>query len=123
MSIENALFERLKAHVPLVSSRVYGGDAAAQKVSKPYIVFREESVDRQYTHQGYANLQRTTMQIYCFDMGYEKAKKVSAQVVTALESWGADGVQAPFIKDKKDMYFYDLKLFSSLVVVDLWNNA
>ncbi len=123
MSIEKALFERLKANVPLVSDRVYGGDAAHQAVGKPYIVFKEENTEREYSHQGYSNLQKTTMQIYCFDTGYEAVKKVAAEVVAALESWRADGVQAPFIRDKRDMYFYDLKLFSSFIMVELWNNS
>lgn len=123
VSIEKALFERLKAHVPLVGNRVFGGDASPQEVAKPCLIFRVEGTERQYTHQGYADLQQTTVLIYGLAVGYEAVNGIADQVIQAIESWSAAGIQAPFVRDKSDLYFYDLKLFGCLIRAELWHST
>ena len=123
MSIEIELFNRLKAQVPLVSNRVYAG-IAPQGVTKPYLVYTKVSPGRQYTHGGYADLQRPRMQVSCYGTTYGSAKAVAGEVITAMEGWpGSNDVQAAFIEGEQDMFEQDTGLYHCPVDVILWNNA
>ncbi len=112
----------VQTSVTYLYHRVYGGDKALQNVLRPYVVFRRQTSGRQYTHDGYADLQGPAFTVVVFDDTYGGAKAAATQVISALEL-GFTAVQVAFIEDESDVYFTDLNMFGCMLSVKLWTNS
>lgn len=114
MSMETDLKTQLFGHAgltALVGTRIRPV-LAPGKLEAPYCVYMVVSQVRQYSHDGYGNLDRYRAQISCFTQdkdgssGYGQAAAVAAQVIAAMEAWPAANVrvQACFLEDRGDLY-------------------
>lgn len=113
MSIETDLYTQLSTHAgltALVSTKIYPV-LAPQKVDLPYCVYLKVSNVRQYSHQGFSNLERVRLQISCFAKTYSTAKDVAAQVIAAMEAWSASSVQAVIPDGEEDLYEEDTETY------------
>ena len=125
MGLTTDFYTRLTTYAgltALISTRVYGGDNAPDKATKPYCVYSQVSAGRKYTHGGYAGIQRPRMQVNCYAETYEVAKEVAAQVTAALESWSVANVQvgAAFQDNEVDLYEKDTGLYVVPVDFFVW---
>lgn len=118
MSIETEMFTLLKT-VAALGNRVYAG-IAPQNVTRPYAVFYKLSPGRKYTHDGFASLSETRMQVSIFGEGYKEIKDIAAATITALEGWAA--VQATFIVGEQDMWEQETMLYHVAIDVMTWHD-
>ena len=118
--IETALFDRLKAEVALVSNRIYAG-VAPQGIDKPYITFHRLSAGYNYTHSGRSGAAAPRFQVSIFDIGYNSAKTIQAQVVTALEDWRTSDIQGVQIESIQDIHEQETKLYHVAIDFFIWH--
>ena len=114
MSLEIALFNKLK-DVNLVSNRVYAVKAP-QGVDKPYIVYSKVSNQREYSHDGFADLSRARMQVSCYADSYGSAKQVAEEVISTLEGWE----NVSFLVNEQDLYEEDTGIYHVPVDFFIW---
>jgi hypothetical protein len=86
MNIREALRERLKSTVTLVSNRVHRAKAP-QATGKPYITTRLVAPGRRYVFGGVSSLSQPQMQVTCYAEAYDQAVAIAAQVLSGLENW------------------------------------
>jgi len=120
MSVEAALFERLKAQVGTVSNRVYAG-IAPQTVSKPYLTTHKLSPGFTYTHDARSKLAGPRFQVSVFASTYASAKAVEAEVITALESWKTSLVQGVFVEAAQDLHEPETGLYHIPIDAFIWH--
>ena len=125
--IETDLFTYLSNHasiVALVGDRIYP-NLAPKDTPLPYLVYFKVSAARNYTHNGFANLQRVRMQVSCFSDRYLTeganvgAKSLAQTLISVIEAWtGASGIQSSLVEDEKDLIDPDTKYYH--VAVDFF---
>ena len=120
MSIESALFERLKAEISLVSNRVYAG-IAPQTVSKPYLTTHKLSPGFTYAHDGRSKLGGPRFQVSVFASTYASAKAVEAEVIAALEGWKTTKVQGAFVESAQDLHEQETGLYHVPIDAFIWH--
>jgi hypothetical protein len=93
----------------LVGTKIYPVQAPKDCVA-PFIVFNKVSAQREYTHNGFASLQRSRMQVSCYAARYLTngteigARSMAEAVKTALEAWqGSTKIQAIQIENDPDL--------------------
>ena len=106
--IEEDLYSHLSTYAgltALVGDRVYPV-AAPQGIKPPFCVFLKVSNQRQYSHQGFSNLEQARLQVSCYADDPLEAKQVAAQVTAAMEAWPGVNVkaQAVFQDDETDLH-------------------
>jgi len=89
MIFEEALYDYLSSHVGLsilIGDRVYP-EPAPQLGTAPYCGYMRIDNEREYSHQGYSNMEHIDLQINCYAETKLEAIQVANQVTLALESW------------------------------------
>lgn len=120
MSIEEALFARLKAQVPTVANRVYAG-IAPQTVTKPYLTYHKLSPGFTYAHDGRSKLAGPRIQVSVFAETYLSAKAVEKEVITALEDWRTDKVDGAFVESAQDLHEQETGLHHIPIDAFIWH--
>ena len=118
MSLEPKIMTRVKAGVPLVSSRVEFVDAPAS-TPRPYITFAEISPGREYSHQGYSSIRKPVFRFNVWADSYVSAKQTAEELIDTLESWFADGVQGAFLESKVDMKEEDSSFYHTALTFSI----
>ena len=109
--LEPKIMARLKAEVPSVGQRVNWHGGALQGTTRPYLAISEVSAPRDYTHDGYSGLTNPRWQISVYGDSYVQARQTAAEVVTAMETWKADGVRFAPAMNKIDLHEEDTGLY------------
>ena len=83
--LQIALFEHLKANVPLVNNRIFA-TKAPQDVAKPYIVYQQISGLRENVHGGRSGLAENRIQFSIYAKQYLLTKQVANELKNALQA-------------------------------------
>jgi hypothetical protein len=85
MSLETKIYTLLSGVVAVVGTRIYPL-VAPQEAELPLIVYTRISSGREYSMDGYSNLENPRMQIDCFAGTYAEVKTLSEAVVSAMRA-------------------------------------
>lgn len=102
----------------LTSSRVYPV-LLPQQAAFPCVTYQRISGGRIYSLQGYANLQRSRIQVDCWGTSYGDAKNLYYQVKEAMETAGT--LKAILITRPDDMYDDDSGIHRVSCDFSVWN--
>lgn len=124
MSLQSDLYTRLSSYsglTALVGTRIYPV-AASQTSTMPYCVYQVISRERQYSHQGFSNLERYRVQISCVAADPDVVRDVVTQVIAAMEGWPAANsmVQSCLHDGDFDDFDEDVKVYHVPVDFLIW---
>ena len=120
MALESDLYTRLSGYaglIALTSTRIYPLQAP-EDVASPYCVYMTVSRARQYSHDGYGNLDRCRVQVSCYGTTYASAHAVAAQVTAAMEAWPASNTKVQSCLHDGEQDFFEEETETYHVPID-----
>lgn len=118
MSLETKLYTLLSgagAVTAIASTRIYPL-VAPQDADAPYITYQRIATPREYSHQGYSNLENPLLQIDCWSSDYATGKTLSEAVISAMR-----GSTTFHVSEDRPRESYEDDMFRFSIDFDIWN--